>query len=178
VPLLGEDFEGHLLGIQVFMNHHESSLREASSLRRASFWIGLRQEVTMAVASQRSINISLTRTFIDTSFSPADADTWANRVILHTARVVEFCFGDEPQSVAVYRALQEYEDGWMRSRPSSFLPVAYSPRDPSRGEVFPRIMYLNHAVGRFSLSFFFYRAGPGSRIRLGKIFRSNRDGLY
>ncbi|KND90697.1 hypothetical protein TOPH_04599 [Tolypocladium ophioglossoides CBS 100239] len=145
VPLLGTDNEGHLLGIQVFMNAHGSSAT-SSSLRQAAFWVGLRQEVTMAVASQRSIKISLTHNFIDQSFTHAGDDTWANRVILHCAKVVQFCFGESHHKPEEYRALVEYDKGWLHYRPSSFLPIAYMDPDASRGEVFPHILYLSHAV--------------------------------
>lgn len=146
VPLLGTDNEGHLLGIQVFMTAHGDA-STASSLRKAAFWIGLRQEVTMAVASQRPIKTSLNHGFVDLSFGTADDDTWANRVIVHCAKVVQFCFGKDHHSLEEYRALVEYEEGWLCARPSSFLPIAYSEPDPSRGEVFPHILYLNHAIG-------------------------------
>ncbi|POR38581.1 Uncharacterized protein TPAR_01204 [Tolypocladium paradoxum] len=146
VPILGTDNEGHLLGIQVFMNAHGSS-STASSLRQAAFWIGLRQEVTMAVASQRSIKISLTHDFVDHSFTHAGDDMWANRVIVHCAKVVQFCFGESHHRPEDYRALVEYDQGWLHSRPSSFLPIAYMDPDATRGEVFPHILYLSHAVG-------------------------------
>ncbi|UNI22890.1 hypothetical protein JDV02_008734 [Purpureocillium takamizusanense] len=145
VPFLGTDNEGHLLGIQVFMTAHGHA-GTASSLRKASYWIGLRQEVTMAVASQRPIKTSLNHDFVDPSFTTADDDTWANRVIVHCAKVVQFCFGKGHSSLEEYRALVEYEEGWLRSRPSSFLPIAYCDPSPSRGEVFPHILYLNHAI--------------------------------
>ncbi|KAK7424116.1 hypothetical protein QQX98_000726 [Neonectria punicea] len=145
VPLLGTDHEGHLLGIQVFMNAQDSSA-VATGMRKAAFWIGLRQEVTMAFASQRSIKISLSHPFIDQSFTDASDDVWANRIIVHCANVIEFSFGDGDQKASEYQALKEYDDGWLRSRPSSFLPLVYGPADPSSGHQFPQIVYMNHAV--------------------------------
>lgn len=146
VPLLGTDHEGHLLGIQVFMNAQDSTA-VATGMRKAAFWIGLRQEVTMAFASQRSIKISLSHNFIDQSFTEASDDVWANRIIVHCANVIEFCFGDGDQKASEYQALKEYDDGWLHSRPSSFLPLAFGPADPSSGNKFPQIVYMNHAVG-------------------------------
>ncbi|KAH8675187.1 hypothetical protein BGZ61DRAFT_427371 [Ilyonectria robusta] len=145
VPLLGTDHEGHLLGIQVFMNAQDSTA-VATGMRKAAFWIGLRQEVTMAFASQRSIKISLSHNFIDQSFTEASDDVWANRIIVHCANVIEFCFGDGDQKASEYQALKEYDDGWLHSRPSSFLPLAFGPADPSSGNKFPQIVYMNHAV--------------------------------
>ncbi|KJZ76880.1 hypothetical protein HIM_03757 [Hirsutella minnesotensis 3608] len=145
VPLLGTDNEGHLLGVQVFMNAHGSSA-EVSSLRQAAYWIGLRQEVTMAVASRREIKIPLELSFVDQSFSEGDDAVWANRIVVHCARVVQFCFGGSRHWPEEYHALVGYDEGWLRNRPSTFLPIAYMEPDPVRGEVFPHILYLSHAV--------------------------------
>ncbi|KAH7131658.1 hypothetical protein B0J13DRAFT_508714 [Dactylonectria estremocensis] len=145
VPLLGTDHEGHLLGIQVFMNAQDSTA-VATEMRKAAYWIGLRQEVTMAFASQRSIKISLSHNFIDQSFSAGSDDVWANRIIVHCANVIEFSFGDGDQTASEYQALRDYDDGWLSSRPSSFLPIAYAPADTISGNVFPQIVYMNHAV--------------------------------
>ncbi|KAM4062700.1 fungal specific transcription factor [Hirsutella rhossiliensis] len=146
VPLLGTDNEGHLMGVQVFMNARSGSSAAVSSLRQAAYWIGLRQEVTMAVASQRPIKFPLSLSFVDQSFSPADDAMWANRIIVHCAKVVEFCFGQGQHSPHDHRALIEYDDGWLRCRPSTFVPIAYMDADASRGEVFPHILYFSHAV--------------------------------
>ncbi|KAF7563417.1 hypothetical protein G7046_g739 [Stylonectria norvegica] len=145
VPLLGTDYGGHLWGIQAFMNTPDPSI-VASNLRKAAFWVGLRQEVTMAIASQRSIKISLGHCFIDQTFTEADDDMWANRIIVHCANVVKFCFGNGDHKTGEYQTLKDYDDGWLRSRPASFLPLSFIQADPSRGEVFPQILYLNQAV--------------------------------
>ena len=119
-----------------------------SEMRKAAFWVGLRQEVTAAFASHRPIKISLDHSFIDQSFADTNDDAWANRIIIHCANVIDFCFGDADQKAGRYRALKEYDNGWLLARPPSFLPLAYIRPDPKRGEVFPRIHYISHAVGK------------------------------
>ncbi|KAK1659943.1 hypothetical protein BDP55DRAFT_697295 [Colletotrichum godetiae] len=147
VPLIGTDHEGHLLGIQLFMNtQNASSLTPPSSLRQASFWVGLRQEITMAFATQRPIKVKLDHLFIDRSFSPADDDCWANRIVVHCAEVVQFCFGEVENRKSEYQRLVEYDYNWLRARPLSWLPIAYSEPDHASGLVFPQIFYINHAV--------------------------------
>ncbi|KAE9373884.1 hypothetical protein N431DRAFT_374527 [Stipitochalara longipes BDJ] len=145
VPLVGEDFQGHLLGIQVFMNSQDP-LTPASGLRQASFWVGLRQEIQMSFVNPRPIKTKLDHSFIDKSFSPADDDTWAKRIIVNTAEVVNFCFGEEERNISVYQKLKDYDSQWLESRPLSFLPLAYRAADPDCGEVFPEAWYFNHAV--------------------------------
>ncbi|KAJ3946157.1 uncharacterized protein N0V96_004515 [Colletotrichum fioriniae] len=148
VPLIGTDHEGHLLGIQLFMNtQNASALEPPSSLRQASFWVGLRQEITMAFATQRPIKVKLDHLFIDRSFSPADDDCWANRIVVHCAEVVQFCFGEVENRKSEYQRLLEYDYNWLRARPLSWLPIAYSEPDLASGLVFPQIFYINHAVG-------------------------------
>lgn len=130
------------------MNAQDTSIA-STELRKAAFWVGLRQEVTMAFASQRNIKISLAHPWIDQSFSPGSDDVWANRIIVHSANVIEFCFGDGDQKTSKYQALRDYDEGWLRSRPASFLPLAYSPADAGSGNYFPQILYMNHAVGEY-----------------------------
>ncbi|KAI9150733.1 hypothetical protein HJFPF1_10509 [Paramyrothecium foliicola] len=145
VPLLGTDHEGHLLGIQLFMNTANSSTAP-STLRQASFWIGLRQEIYMSFVGQRPVKIKLDHGFIDRSLSPAGDDTWANRIIVHCAEVVNYCFGNGDRSMARYQELLDYDEAWLRARPVSWVPIAYSGPDETLGEVCPHIIYLNHAV--------------------------------
>ncbi|KAI1008349.1 hypothetical protein LB504_001261 [Fusarium proliferatum] len=145
VPLIGTDHEGHLLGIQLFMNTCDSTTTP-SSLRLASFWIGMRQEVTMSFASQRPVKIRLDHGFMDRSLSEADDDTWANRIIVHSADVINYCFGNTGPNRHRYQELIDYDQAWLRARPVSWLPVAYSASGETLGEAFPYIIYLNHAV--------------------------------
>ncbi|KAF4835851.1 hypothetical protein CGCTS75_v002304 [Colletotrichum tropicale] len=146
VPLIGTDHEGHLLGIQLFMNTQNGGLPRQSQLRQACFWVGLRQEITMAFATQRPIMVKLDHLFIDRSFSPADDDCWANRIVVHCAEVVQFCFGEVDNRKSEYQRLVEYDRNWLRARPLSWLPIAYSEPDPAADQAFPRIFYINHAV--------------------------------
>ncbi|KAH8883330.1 hypothetical protein GQ53DRAFT_846993 [Thozetella sp. PMI_491] len=146
VKLLGIDHEGHLLGIQAFLNTPGPPNQPTSPLRQASFWIGLRQEIVVAFANQRSINLSLDLDFIDQSLNDADDDTWANRIIVNCAHVVQYCFGGEEHSSKRFEELKSYDEQWLRARPSSFLPLAYTEPNREAGEVFPTILYLNHAV--------------------------------
>lgn len=143
---MGEDFQGHLLGIQVFMNAQEPS-SISSGLRQASFWVGLRQEIYMAFVNQRPVKMNLQQSFIDQSLGPADDNTWANRIIVNCAKITQFCFGEDEKRIHYYEELEDYDKKWRESRPVSFLPVSHRPPDQAKGEVFPEVIYLNHAVG-------------------------------
>lgn len=101
----------------------------------------------MSFASQRPVKIKLDHEFIDRSLLPADDDTWANRIVVHSAAVINYCFGSSGPNRVHYQELVDYDQAWLRARPVSWLPIAYSAPDKSLDEVFPHIIYLNHAVG-------------------------------
>jgi hypothetical protein len=84
---------------------------------------------------------------MDRSLSEADDDTWANRIIVHSADVINYCFGNNGPNRHHYQELVDYDQAWLRARPVSWLPIAYSASDESLGEAFPHLIYLNHAVG-------------------------------
>jgi hypothetical protein len=131
------------------MNAQDSSVA-ASGLRQAAFWVGLRQEIQMSFVNPRPIKTKLDHSFIDKSLTPADDDTWTKRILVNTAEIVNFCFGEECLSITVYQKLKDYDYQWLNSRPLSFLPLAYRAANPSCREMFPEIWYFNHAVGQLT----------------------------
>ncbi|KAH8201275.1 hypothetical protein TruAng_004592 [Truncatella angustata] len=194
VPLIGADHELHLHGIQLFMSNITSpsspetlsslELAPVSSLRRACFWSGLRQEIVVGFAAQRPVKLNLDHAWVDRSLnSPATDDVWANRIIIHCADVLRYCFGGEAASGAIdeWRRLQEYDEAWLRARPSSWLPFAYSEPDKTKGEVFPTVLYLGSAVVIGNAHAIFARAllmcydptipriGPGQKLAQQKL---------
>lgn len=122
---------------------------ETSSLRQACFWTGLRQEIVMAFVNQRPVKMRLDHSFIDRSLAPPAADdVWANRIILHCADVLRYCFGTGGEATADdWLRLKAHDDAWLRARPPSWLPVAYAEPDRDKGEVFPTILYLSGPIG-------------------------------
>jgi hypothetical protein len=116
VPLVGADYQGHLLGIQVFINAQQPSWI-SSSLRQASFWVGLRQEIYIAFVNERPVKMNLEHSFIDQSLSAADDNTWANRIIVNCAKITQFCFGqDEAKSTAMNNLKNTIGNGGSRGQ--------------------------------------------------------------
>lgn len=143
VPVSGTNSQNHLLGTHVFISAQERSTH-SGGLRQAAFWIGLRQEIYVAFVSQRSIAPALEHCNIDRSFDAADDCTWANRIVVHCADVIRFCFGDGERSLAHYAALCEYSAQWMLFKPPSFAPIYY--REPGENDVFPEMWLLGDHV--------------------------------
>lgn len=94
---------------------------------------------------QRSILPALTHCNIDRSFESAEDHIWANRIIVHCADVIRFCYGGVgAQLTTMYGQLVDYCDGWITMKPSSFDPMFY--QDPGESELHPEIWLLSDAV--------------------------------
>ncbi|KAJ5363107.1 hypothetical protein N7541_003951 [Penicillium brevicompactum] len=144
-PLAGVDEETYLRGIQVFLEAQAATAVYDSGLQCAAFWIGCRQEFHTAFSNQRSFRFDLRccEDSIYRTLDPANDDTWANRVILHCADALMYCYGEETQSQKRFEELWEYNEEWHARKPSSFSPMYYQPSDRRSGAIFPEIWYLD-----------------------------------
>ncbi|KAK3049845.1 hypothetical protein LTS18_012682 [Coniosporium uncinatum] len=151
VPLSGADTQSHLLGTHIFLQAQESHTM-TGGLRQAAYWVALRQEIYIAFVSQRSIVPTLEHCAIERSLEPGDDCTWANRIIVHCAHVIKYCFGDASKTTSLYDGLVEYCERWMTFKPPSFDPMFL--REPTNADgdgggkdkIFPEIWLLNDAV--------------------------------
>lgn len=143
VPTTGKDGYRHLLGVQKFGDHY----MEPGTLRAASFWVGLRQEIYIAVITQRKVKLNLEHFVVDRSFDPTDDYTWSNRAVVLLADVLNFCFGDHASPPDRWRALAERCKKWSITRPQSFNPFYFCPR--TARTPFPEIWYSSscHIIG-------------------------------
>jgi hypothetical protein len=140
IDLVNSDCKGHLLGIHRFIHAQEHSAVHGS-LRQAAWWVGIRQEISMAFLSQRNVRVPLEYCNLDRSFSPAQDDTWAFRIIVHCVDVLAFCFGEGQSSLSQYQDLVNYSEGWMNSKPLDFDPIYTRAPVHSKSEAFPVIWY-------------------------------------
>ncbi|KAI1404254.1 hypothetical protein F4819DRAFT_149777 [Hypoxylon fuscum] len=146
VPTTGQDTYSHLLGIHAFVNAGDQYMGPGS-LSAASFWVGLRQEIYIAVITQQPVKINLDHYVVDRSFEPADDYTWSNRAIVLIADVLNFCFGDSPSTSSRWTALDEACKKWSTTRPPSFNPFFYRERTTSIS--FPEVWHGSscHVIG-------------------------------
>ncbi|KAJ5404155.1 hypothetical protein N7509_004026 [Penicillium cosmopolitanum] len=172
MPSVGEDTESALRGIQIFLDAQAPSAVAGFGLRHAAYWIALRQEIITAFSKQRPFRLPLGPCEPYRSFEPADDYVWADRLVIHCADVLQYCFGSEeegtPQDqhqssstgvlhpipvtdmrIARYDELVLFETLWTELGPPSFKPIYTHEPDHSRGEVFPELWYLNncHVAG-------------------------------
>lgn len=115
-----------------------------SHFGQSAFWARLHQALYVAVVTQQPISLDLDLCRLDTSLSHADDHVWANRMAVHMANVVQYCFGhDRPASI--YDSLCEYSSRWMSAIPSSFSPV-FARHESRDGCTFPEILLLSYAA--------------------------------
>ncbi|KAI1806113.1 hypothetical protein F4811DRAFT_189714 [Daldinia bambusicola] len=146
VPTTGQDTYSHLLGIHAFVNVGDQYMGPGS-LGAASFWVGLRQEIYIAVITQQPVKVSLDHFVVDRSFEPADDYTWSNRAIVLLADVLNLCFGNNSLTAGHWSALDEACQKWANTRPPSFNPFFYQERTAS--SAFPEIWHGSgcHVIG-------------------------------
>ncbi|GAW13068.1 hypothetical protein ANO14919_024460 [Xylariales sp. No.14919] len=136
--LTGQDNYSHLLGIHTFANAGDQYMIPGS-LSAASFWVGLRQEIYIAILTQQCVKLNLDDIIVDRSLEPADDYTWSNRAIILLADILNSCFGDTPLTIQRWTALNEAVESWTRARPPSFNPFFY--REGTGSGAFPEIWH-------------------------------------
>ncbi|KAJ6072444.1 hypothetical protein N7467_010529 [Penicillium canescens] len=172
IPSMGEDTESALRGIQIFLDAQAIPAVSGTGLRHAAYWIALRQEIITAFSKQRAFRLPLGPCEPYRSFEPADDYVWADRLVIHCADVLQFCFGseeEEPNSpnttshyhhrrlsttetetrLAHYDTLVAFSTFWNTLGPESFKPIYTRAPDPANGKIFPELWYLNncHVAG-------------------------------
>ncbi|KAI3322389.1 hypothetical protein HD806DRAFT_123611 [Xylariaceae sp. AK1471] len=144
--LTGQDNYSHLLGIHAFVNAGDQYM-VPGSLSAASFWVGLRQEIYIAILTQQRVKLNLDHFIVDRSLEPADDYTWSNRAIILLADVLNSCFGDTPLTTQRWVSLNDAAESWTLSRPPSFNPFFY--REGAGSAAFPEIWHGSscHIIG-------------------------------
>jgi hypothetical protein len=145
VPLAGSDLRGHAFGTKAFIR---GPLPTTTSLRRAVYWSGLRQEIYNALCLQKAPDIDISS--LHSHFNPPEPEdgdcAWANRAIAHCADVLLFCFGEKRRSVAVHGELRAKNEAWHEEKPDSFEPY-YVGGDVDTESGFPDLRFSSACHG-------------------------------
>ncbi|KAL3457291.1 hypothetical protein BJX64DRAFT_295961 [Aspergillus heterothallicus] len=127
----------------------ESIHTRSATLLRACLSIAFRQELYKSFMTQRPFSLPLSRWSALRSFIPAGEGTWADRLVLFCADVLEFCYGssetDHQPCADVHRwnYLTGYADTLRNHLPPCFEPLyTRNPIEGSQAEdVFPEIWF-------------------------------------
>ncbi|KFY97741.1 hypothetical protein V498_01893 [Pseudogymnoascus sp. VKM F-4517 (FW-2822)] len=134
VPVYSNDNERHLHGSSALVSTYPST---NSTLRRAAFYIYLRQDVYMAIVAQRLVKVELP---CCSQPPPASDSEWSNLIVLIVAKIVNFCFAkDSERSSRRWSDLREVADEWNAKRPNTFDPYYYRERNIFEGRYFPDV---------------------------------------
>lgn len=120
--------------------------RLSSQLRRAVFWLHLRQEIYIACGHQRTVRADLDNCTFESSDTSLDLDFWLHRALWICAQTLQWAYGDEP-TPAKWRELCQLIEDWSDKRPSSFDPLFFKPRNPSHGLWFPEATFATDEHG-------------------------------
>jgi hypothetical protein len=163
----GADLQHHLLGSCSLIGV-ESICEESDELRKAAFWVLLRQDilwvsssaspyhwaalmlttefVSQAEKHRRPTIIDVTSCFV-TSLdldSPASDEIWANRMYYLLAKVINFvfrgqCATSDEQRQQEGRELEAAVERWKGNLPPGFQPFWYAEADEGELNPFPSI---------------------------------------
>ncbi len=148
----GWDRNLFLRRIQEFVNP-ETGIQniETGTLACASYWVGMRQEIYVAVMNAKPLSIDMVDSLVDRKLTEADDYTWSNRAVAHCADVINLCFGqrsavDFPQQ---WEKLKAWNAEWRCSRPDTWTPI-YSENWDGNPGTFPKRLYLSSCLGMSS----------------------------
>jgi len=131
------------LGSQLHNNHHHLA---PGTLGAASFWVGLRQEIYVAVMKREPVRLQLAQTLtshLNKMCGEIDDHTWANRAVVHCAEVLNFCYSKTDVSSSQWHRLYSWNKQWPQLLPSSFVPVYQQ-----EGGTFPEECYHQSCHGK------------------------------
>ena len=118
----------------------------SSHLRRAVFWLHLRQEIYIACGHQRTVRVNLENCTFESSDPSHDDDLWVHKALWICAETLQWAYGDDPNPTRWREVCQLIED-WSDKRPSSFDPLFLKSRDPSHNLWFPEATFATDEHG-------------------------------
>ena len=127
----------------------------STPLRGAVFWLHLRQEIYNAYLYQRSVDTDLSNCTFDSENESDDDGMWFHQTLYIAAQVTKWAFGEDISHARWYE-LRNMLDRWEASRPASFDPIHFRPKDPHNDRFFPEVCYITDE--HVAATHFFYMA--------------------
>jgi hypothetical protein len=137
---MGEDHQYHLWGASSLVSIQKINVN-TRNLRHTAFWAFLRQDVTIALATNQPTKLDLEGCGVELEFTEVDDDIWTNRMTFLLAKTVNFCFGPVEKTMERWSLLKGEIDLWKERAPASFKPFYAQPQG-LLGEPFPAIWLL------------------------------------
>ncbi|KAJ6443601.1 hypothetical protein O9K51_04780 [Purpureocillium lavendulum] len=121
---------------------HEAATAASESIKDKALWFGLWQELYISSMHHAPLSEHVNVPAMHRLTHGSDDRTWTNRMLLHLAEIVTYCYSEE-RNTTTYNRLVSYSATWMESKPPTFDPVYV--RD-AQGAMFPEIWLLNDVV--------------------------------
>ncbi|MCJ1279909.1 hypothetical protein MMC21_007733 [Puttea exsequens] len=112
----------------------------SSYLRRAVFWVHLRQEIYLACVEQCTIQANLDNCNVNLSDEADNDNYWFHRTLFISAQVLQWAFGGSP-SKERWQELVHLLKEWDFNRPKDFDALFFNPIDPMTNRWTPEICY-------------------------------------
>ncbi len=140
----GSNSVRHIMATSAFLPAYGGRL--SSHLRRAVFWLHLRQEIDSACSHQRTVRADVESCTFESLDTSLDVDLWLHRAVWICVQTLQWVYGDEP-APAKWRELCQLIEEWLEKRPNSFDPLFFKPRDLSQNLWFPEATFATDEHG-------------------------------
>ena len=126
-----------------------SAFASSGGLREATAWLCLREDIYVSLTSQSPVRTNLAPFQNATWIESASDSAWANQMVLLLAELLSVIFHEQAADSVTLNEIKTRILAWDQTKPFSFNPVHFLPRDTSAGRFLPEIWMLTsvHAVG-------------------------------
>ncbi|KAF2108554.1 hypothetical protein BDV96DRAFT_605609 [Lophiotrema nucula] len=128
---LGEEYRRHFLGVYSLIKAHGICDR-ARGIDRANFWVYVRHEIGVALATERPLMLSPEEWNFHLELGEQREDRLACHVLWITARAINLVYGPDGSTIEGKKMRQdmvrELED-WRSRLPDTFIGIPYGDKD-------------------------------------------------
>ncbi|KAI8936543.1 hypothetical protein NX059_006946 [Plenodomus lindquistii] len=125
--LRSEDYRRHFIGLTMLIKARGSSASSVG-IERANFWIFVRHDITVAIASKQPLNLDPSDWAVSWEDNEIREDELGNRVLWILARVINLVFGLDGNTdlgkTKRHEFLEEIES-WRAGLSDTFVGIAY-----------------------------------------------------
>lgn len=119
-----------------------SAFASSGGLREATAWLCLREDIYVSLTTQKAIRTNLAP-FANATWVQGESDqAWANRMVLLLAKLLSLVFRQPTTDSASLTEIKQGILAWDLTKPRSFNPIHFLPRDPTVERYLPEIWML------------------------------------
>jgi hypothetical protein len=129
--LRSEDYRRHFLGLTVLIKSRHVTA-QSSGTDRANFWIYIRHEIVVAMASEQPLILDPAEWEVSWRDGETREDVLGNHVLWILARVINLVFGPDGRTEAGKEQRQSFlheMEIWRRGLSDTFIGIGYGDKD-------------------------------------------------